>query len=121
MQKLVWVKLSVEAYVREQYHRPDASASGARSSLRRKSRSRATVWHELIKKVWQVDPLICPHCGSEMKLIALIDDDEVIAKILRHLKLWPGHNHTELAIRLVCHLSQEFHQALIGNLAKLLE
>ena len=24
-----------------------------------------------------------------MKLIALIDDDEVIEKILRHLKLWP--------------------------------
>ncbi len=25
-----------------------------------------------------------------MKLIALIDDDEVIEKILRHLKLWPA-------------------------------
>ena len=24
-----------------------------------------------------------------MKLIALIDDDEVIEKILRHLRLWP--------------------------------
>jgi len=46
-------------------------------------------WRELIKKVWKVDPLICPHCGAEMKLIALIDDDEVIEKILRHLKLWP--------------------------------
>ena len=44
---------------------------------------------ELIKKVWEVDPLICPHCGAEMKLIALIDDDEVIEKILRHLDLWP--------------------------------
>jgi hypothetical protein len=30
-------------------------------------------WRELIKKVWEVDPLICPHCGAEMKLIALID------------------------------------------------
>ena len=46
-------------------------------------------WRELIKKVWEVDPLICPHCGAEMKLIALIDDDGVIEKILRHLKLWP--------------------------------
>jgi len=58
-------------------------------------------WRELInpsspcglrrdsRKVWEVDPLICPHCGAEMKLIALIDDDEVIEKILRHLKLWP--------------------------------
>ena len=30
-----------------------------------------------------------PHCGAEMKLIALIDDGEVIEKILRHLDLWP--------------------------------
>ena len=36
-----------------------------------------------------MDPLICPNCGAEMKLIALIDDNEVIEKILRHLKLWP--------------------------------
>ncbi len=46
-------------------------------------------WRELIKKVWEVDPLICPHCGAEMKLIALIDDDEVIEKILRYLDMWP--------------------------------
>ena len=45
---------------------------------------------ELIKKVWEVDPFICLHCGAEMKLIAHIDDDEVINKILRHLKLWPA-------------------------------
>ena len=29
------------------------------------------------------------HCGAEMRLIALIDDQSVIEKILRHLKLWP--------------------------------
>ena len=46
-------------------------------------------WRELIKKVWEVDPLICPDCGAEMKLIALLDDPVVIEKILRHLKLWP--------------------------------
>lgn len=53
-------------------------------------------WRELIKKVWEVDPLICSHCGAEMKLIALIDDDKVIEKILRHLKLWetPHHVHS---------------------------
>ncbi len=46
-------------------------------------------WRELIKQVWEVDPFDCPRCGSEMKLIALIDDNEVIDKILRHLDLWP--------------------------------
>ncbi len=46
-------------------------------------------WRELIKKVWEVDPLICSHCGAEMKLIALLDDPVVVERILRHLKLWP--------------------------------
>ncbi|MFH1283487.1 MAG: transposase [bacterium] len=45
-------------------------------------------WRELIKKIWEKDPLICPKCGSEMKIIALIDEKEVIEKILRHLNLW---------------------------------
>ncbi|MBC8869391.1 MAG: hypothetical protein H8E44_08235 [Planctomycetes bacterium] len=35
-------------------------------------------------------PLSCPRCGSEMKVIALIDppQGEVIEKILRHCGLW---------------------------------
>ncbi len=36
-------------------------------------------------KVYEVDPLICPRCGSEMKLIALITDPPEVRKILRHL------------------------------------
>ena len=49
-------------------------------------------WRELIKQVWEVDPFDCPRCGAEMKLIALIDDNEVIEKILRHLELWPENS-----------------------------
>ena len=45
-------------------------------------------WRELIKKIWEVDPLVCPQCGSEMKIIALIDNDKTIEKILRHLHRW---------------------------------
>ena len=30
-------------------------------------------WRELIKKVWEVDPLKCPQCGGEMKIVALTD------------------------------------------------
>ena len=45
-------------------------------------------WRELIKKVWEADPLLCPHCSREMRIVALIDDWEVIEKILRHLGLW---------------------------------
>ena len=45
-------------------------------------------WRELIKKVWEADPLICPRCSKEMRIVALIDQAAVIERILRHLGLW---------------------------------
>ena len=42
---------------------------------------------ELIKKVWEADPLLCPQCHKEMRIIALIDEVTVIERILRHLGL----------------------------------
>ncbi len=45
-------------------------------------------WRELIKKVWEADPLLCPKCSRKMRIVALIDDREVIERILRHLGLW---------------------------------
>lgn len=49
-------------------------------------------WAMLIKRVYELDPLSCPHCGSEMKVVAFIDPPqrEVIEKILRHCGLWQG-------------------------------
>ncbi|MCC6351506.1 MAG: hypothetical protein IT202_03250, partial [Fimbriimonadaceae bacterium] len=31
-------------------------------------------WARLIQKVYEVNPLLCPRCGSEMKVVAVIDD-----------------------------------------------
>jgi hypothetical protein len=48
-------------------------------------------WAALIKKVYETDPLLCPHCGAEMKFIAFIerkDQADVIEKILKHCNLW---------------------------------
>ena len=45
-------------------------------------------WRELIKKVWEVDPMICPKCGKPMRVIALIDQPGVIFDILSYLGLW---------------------------------
>jgi len=47
-------------------------------------------WRELIKKVYEADPLICPRCSKEMRIVSLIDDPAVIERILRHLGLWPA-------------------------------
>ncbi len=45
-------------------------------------------WRELIKKVWEADPLLCPQCGGEMRIVGLINERGVIERILRHLGRW---------------------------------
>ena len=44
-------------------------------------------WAEIIRKVYEIDPLLCPQCGAGMKLIVFIEDHKVIDKIIDHLKL----------------------------------
>jgi hypothetical protein len=46
-------------------------------------------WRELIKHVYEVDPLTCPRCGDELRLVALLVQADVIEKIMRHLGMWP--------------------------------
>jgi len=50
-------------------------------------------WAQLIQKIYEVDPLICPKCQGRMRVIAFIEDDDVIRKILVHLGLWDTRNH----------------------------
>ena len=42
-------------------------------------------WARLLSKVYEIDPMVCPKCGSEMKVIAIIQEPEEIKRILRHL------------------------------------
>jgi hypothetical protein len=42
----------------------------------------------LILRVWHVDPLRCAVCQNPMRVIALIDERQVVEKILRHLGVW---------------------------------
>jgi hypothetical protein len=47
-------------------------------------------WAMLIKRVYEIDPLACPHCGGQMKVVAFIEPPQgaAIEKILRHCGLW---------------------------------
>ena len=47
-------------------------------------------WAMLIKRVYEVDPLCCPECGGEMKVVSFIEPPQadVIERILRHCRLW---------------------------------
>jgi len=66
---------------------PGGTGIPARSPSAREARKG---WAALIKQVYASDPIRCPQCGAEMKIIAFIErhQTEVIQKILRHCGLW---------------------------------
>jgi len=39
-------------------------------------------WGQLSKKVYEADPLLCPRCGGAMRILALMDQPEVLEKIV---------------------------------------
>jgi transposase len=42
---------------------------------------------EMIRKVYEVDPMICPRCGGRMRVVAFLTEYAVIDRIIRHLGL----------------------------------
>jgi len=45
-------------------------------------------WARLIQKIYDVDPLLCPKCLGSMRIIAFIEEEQLVKKILKHLNLW---------------------------------
>jgi len=80
-------KAAAEAAAAEQ---PAGPSSGEATDVPSSSRRRQT-WAMLIKRVYEIDPLICPRCGGAMMVIAFIKPPQrdVIEKILQHCGL--GH------------------------------
>ncbi len=50
-----------------------------RAALRRR-------WANLIRRVYEVDPLVCPRCGADMRVIGFITEPSLIKRILDHLR-----------------------------------
>ena len=49
-------------------------------------RASRKTWARLLAKIYEIDPFVCPKCGSEMRVIAVIQDVTEIKRILKHLK-----------------------------------
>ena len=64
---------------------PPAISAGASRPQTVPRAACSSSWARLLAKVYEISPLVCPRCGSEMKLIALITDPSQVRKILRHL------------------------------------
>lgn len=56
---------------------------------------RRATWARLLRKIFEVDPLLCAKCGVEMKVISVITDPPVVDKILRHIAGGGGHDPFE--------------------------
>ena len=53
----------------------------------RPSRAGGRLWADLMQRTFGLDVLTCPRCGGRLRLLALIEQTEVIERILRHLGL----------------------------------
>ena len=51
-------------------------------------------WASLIRKIYEVDPLIWPKCGAKVKIVSSIEVDITIQKILSHLGLLNSRNRS---------------------------
>ncbi len=45
----------------------------------------SSIWAMLLAKIFEINPLLCPSCGSEMKIIAFVIEMKPIGQILRHI------------------------------------
>jgi hypothetical protein len=64
-----------------------AGATSSSEASEAASPSRASqTWAMLIKRVYEIDPLCCPKCQGQMKVVAFLEPPQgaVIEKILRH-------------------------------------
>ena len=52
-------------------------------------RHAAMTWAQRLKRVFNIDIETCSKCGSDVKIIASIEDPAVIRKILAHLDQQP--------------------------------
>jgi hypothetical protein len=44
-------------------------------------------WAEMIRKVYEVDPMVCPQCGGQMKVVSFLTDYAVVDGIIDHINL----------------------------------
>lgn len=59
----------------------------------------------MIRKVYEVNPLTCPRCRGEMRIIAFLTDYVVVDRIIDHIKLRfvadkppPSHAFEQIAL-----------------------
>jgi hypothetical protein len=68
---------------------PSASGEALKTETTPERADRAVLrrrWAEMIRRVFEVDPLVCPRCGGEMRVVGFITEAALIKRILDHLR-----------------------------------
>jgi len=63
-------------------------------------RRTAMTWARRLKRVFNIDISVCSHCGGKVRVIACIEDPNVINTILKHLEAKSSHEKQAAAIGL---------------------
>jgi len=71
---------------------PELGAAAAPEAESEYASERRKSWARLLRKVLEVDPLLCPDCRVEMKIVSVITDPVVVDSILRHVDRGGGHD-----------------------------
>ncbi|MFQ5538750.1 MAG: transposase [Gemmatimonadota bacterium] len=71
----------------EELQPSDARSSQAPGGTPSFGRSARIRWAQLLARIYEVLPLLCPSCGGEMRILAFLTDPPVVRSILVHLDL----------------------------------
>jgi len=64
------------------------AAREVRKAAKKAASAALRSWAACVRKVFEVDPVRCVKCGGEMKLVAVVLDDDELSRILAH-QGWP--------------------------------
>jgi hypothetical protein len=67
---------------------PATDSSDGVSKVNYQSKEFRKNWACLTQKIYHVNPLLCSKCSGSMRIIAFIEDEQFVKKILKHLALW---------------------------------
>jgi Putative transposase len=85
----------VVAYGRSESDKGTAAGTGVETAVPAAGRQatagsrkpRHWTWAALMRRVFEVDVLACPRCGGRMRLLATIEEADIVRRILEHLGL----------------------------------
>ena len=56
---------------------------------------RSRSWARLMRRIFEVDPLLCPQCQVEMQIVSVIQEFTVVDRLLAHLRKIGGNDPHE--------------------------